>query len=130
MGWAGHAGCCEQLLRMRPAPTHNDLRGLYDRTGMNFFVCDIDGAWHGGWFRIDGSQLEVNSQNQCRSVTIVDPDLLTELLRKVMAEIARESRSTGHATYLRNGQELASASLRGSTPDVTFSGYRSKEREQ
>lgn len=77
---------------MPPAHMDDNLRGaLYERTGMNFFACEIDGEWHGGWFRIDGRKLEVSSETQRRTATILDPDLLTGLLRKLMTEIVHES---------------------------------------
>lgn len=115
------------------ASVHMDdkLRGtLYDRTGMNFFVCEIDGEWRAGWFRIDGSQLEVSSENRRRTVTIIDSDLLTDLLRKVLTEIANESRSDADAAQRRAGQKLAFASLhcRRSLPNIASDSAR--EREQ
>lgn len=84
---------------------------LYDRTGMNFFVCEIDGAWHGGWFRIDGGKLEVSSETQRRTVFIDDPDLLPDLLRKVLTDIVCKSASQEPSTDPPEGQELLSASL-------------------
>lgn len=83
---------------------------LYDRTGMNFFVCEINGAWHGGWFRIDGGKLQVSSETQRRTVYIDDPDLLPDLLRKVLTDIVCESASQPSAEP-PEGQELLSASL-------------------
>jgi len=78
---------------------------------MNFFVCEIDGAWHGGWFRIDGGKLEVSSETQRRTVFIDDPDLLPDLLRKVLTDIVCKSASQEPSTDPPEGQELLSASL-------------------
>ena len=90
----------------------DSLRGtLYDRTGMNFFVCEISGQWHAGWFRIEAGKLEVSSETQCRSVSIDNPDLLPDLLRKVLTEIVRESAVQEPVAEQRDGQELLSASL-------------------
>jgi hypothetical protein len=90
----------------------DNLRGpLYDRAGMNFFVCEISGEWHGGWFRIYGGKLEVSSEARCRTVSIDNPELLPELLRKVLAEIVREAASQAPVAEQRQDQELLSASL-------------------
>lgn len=90
----------------------DSLRGaLYDRTGMNFFVCEISGEWRGGWFRIAGGKLEVSSETRCRTVCIDNPDLLPELLRKVLTEIVRESGSPEPVAEQRPDQELLSTSL-------------------
>ncbi len=89
----------------------DNLRGtLYDRTGMNFFVCEISGEWHGGWFRIDGGKLEVSSETQRRTVSIDNPELLPDLLRKVLTQIVLESAQEPVAEP-RDEQELLSASL-------------------
>lgn len=94
----------------------DDLRGaLYNRAGMNFFVCEIDGDWHGGWFRIEGRTLEVRSETQRRTATIVDPDSQTELLRKLLTEIVHESASPPRPTESRDGQGLVSATFYGSS---------------
>jgi len=86
------------------------LRGaLYDRTGMNFFACEIGGGWHGGWFRINGGKLEVSSETQTRTVAIDNPDVLPDLLRKVLTDIVRESAPQEPAEG--GGQKLLSASL-------------------
>ena len=84
---------------------------LYDRTGMNFFVCEINGAWHGGWFRIESGKLEVSSETQRRTVSIDDPDLLPDLLRKVLTDIVDESASPEPLAEPPEDQELLSASL-------------------
>ena len=116
---------------MPSAHRDDTLRGaLYDRTGMNFFACEIDGVWRGGWFRIDGRTLEVSSETQSRSVTIVDPDLLTELLRKVLTDIVHEPPAAAHTAEPREGQALLSAFLRGGASAIIFLGDPAEEREQ
>jgi len=84
---------------------------LYDRRGMNFFVCEVSGQWHGGWFRIEAGKLEVSSETQRRTVSIDNPDLLPDLLRKVLTEIVRGSAMQEPVAEPQEGQELLSASL-------------------
>ena len=106
----------------------NQRDALYDRTGMNFFVGEIDGEWHGGWFRINGRQLEVSSGSHCHTVTIVDPDLLTDLLRKTLAELVHASASADQVASPREGQDLVSASLHRTTAESSLRADSTKER--
>jgi len=84
---------------------------LYDRTGRNFFVCEIDGEWHGGWFRIDRGRLEVSSETQCRTAVVDDPERLPDLLRKVLTEIVHDSAPQDALAEQRRRQETVSSSL-------------------
>lgn len=54
-----------------------------------------------------------------RAVTIVDPDPLTDLLRKLLTEIVHESPPTDRVAQPREGQRLVSATLHSSNSTFT-----------
>lgn len=109
---------------------NDDVRGaLYDRSGMNFFVCEIDGGWHGGWFRIADGKLEVSSETERRTIEIEDPDTLTDTLRSVLADIVHQ-RTPAPIAGSRSRQRLLSASLRGSHSVFVFPGESAKDTER
>ena len=108
----------------------NDLRrALYDRSGMNFFVCEIDGGWHAGWFRIADGRLEVSAETQRRAVEIDDPETLTGTLRSLLADIILQD-APAPLAGLRSRQGPRSASLHGRHSVCVFPGDSAKEPER
>src|SRR5688500_9634249 len=52
------------------ARQHYKAHGLLSQDGLNYFSLEVDGQWHGGWFRIREGTLEVYSSGQIRTAKI------------------------------------------------------------